>query len=98
MTGIILITTLAIVTEAMIEYGKGIGKAIQGKDVKAVITQLVAVVVSVLLCFAADADLFQVLGIAFSHSWIGILLTGILGSRGANYVSDFVSKLQKKTE
>lgn len=28
------------------------------------------------------------------HSGVGIVLTGIFGSRGANYVSDLVSKLR----
>ena len=93
MTGLTLIITLTIVTEALVEYGKSIGKAFNGKDVKAAVTQVIAVIVSVLLCFAADADLFQVVGITFAWPWVGIVLTGILGSRGANYVSDFVAKL-----
>ena len=95
MEGLTLILTLAIVTEALVEYGKSIGKAFAGKDIKAAVTQILAVVVSVLLCFAADADLFQVVGITFTWPWVGIVLTGILGSRGANYLSDFVAKLHK---
>ncbi len=96
MKGIVLILTLAVITEALIEYAKCIGKAFAGKDLKTALTQIAAIVVSVVLCFAAGADLFQAAGICFSYSWIGTLLTGIIGSRGANYVSDFVAKLQKK--
>lgn len=95
MNGIMLIIALAVITEALIEYGKSIGRAFIDKDIKTAVTQLVAIVVSVLLCFAADADLFQVVGIDFAWSWVGIVLTGILGSRGANYLSDFVTKLNK---
>lgn len=95
MEGLTLIIALAIVTEALVEYGKSIGKAIAGKDIKAAITQILAIVVSVLLCFAAGADLFQVVGITFAWPWVGVVLTGILGSRGANYLSDFLAKLHK---
>lgn len=95
MEGLTLIIALAIVTEALVEYGKSLGRAITNKDIKTAITQIVAVVVSVLLCFAAGADLFQVVGITFAWPWVGVVLTGILGSRGANYLSDFISKLHK---
>ena len=95
MEGIMLIIALAIVTEALVEYGKSIGKAIVGNDKKAAVTQIAAIIVSVLLCFSAGADLFQVVGIAFAWPGVGTVLTGILGSRGANYLSDFLSKLQK---
>lgn len=95
MEGLTLIIALAIVTEALVEYGKNIGKAIAGRDIKAAITQVLAIVTSVALCFAAGADLFQVVGITFAWPWIGVVLTGILGSRGANYLSDFLAKIHK---
>lgn len=95
MEGLTLIIALAIVTEALVEYGKIIGRAFIGNDIKTAVTQIVAIVVSVLLCFAAGADLFQVAGITFAWPWIGVVLTGILGSRGANYLSDFITKLHK---
>ncbi|MBO7342962.1 MAG: hypothetical protein J6U45_02835 [Alistipes sp.] len=95
MAGITLIVVLAIVTEALIEYGKSIGKAFAGGDKKTALTQLAAIAASVLLCFAAGADLFQVVGITFAWPWVGVMLTGILGSRGANYLSDLISKISK---
>ena len=95
MEGLTLIIALAIVTEALVEYGKSIGRAIVGRDTKAALTQVLAIVASVALCFAAGADLFQVVGITFTWPWIGMVLTGILGSRGANYLSDFISKIHK---
>lgn len=95
MEGITLIIVLAIVTEALVEYGKSIGKAFAGNDIKTAVTQVAAILASVLLCFAAGADLFQVVGITFAWPWVGIVLTGILGSRGANYLSDFISKFHK---
>ena len=43
------------------------------------------------------ADLFVALGLDFRYDWIGVLLTGIFASRGANYVSDFVGRLRTTT-
>lgn len=95
MEGLTLILALATLTEALVEYGKSIGKALAGNDKKAAITQVAAIVVSVLLCFAADADIFQVVGITFTWQWVGVVLTGVLGSRGANYLNDLLSKFKK---
>ena len=48
----------------------------------------------VLLCFGVGADFYAALGVNFNVAWIGIALTGVFASRGANYVSDLVKKLQ----
>lgn len=95
MEGLMLIIALAIVTEALVEYGKSIARAVLNKDRKAWATQVVAIAVSVMLCLATGADIFQVVGITFAWPWVGVVLTGILGSRGANYLNDFISKLHK---
>lgn len=94
MQGIVLIITMAVVVEALIEYAKSIGKAFSGGEWKTAVTQMVAIAVAVLLCVATGADLFAVVGIVFVWPWLGVLLTGIIISRGANYVSDFVKRLQ----
>lgn len=94
MQGIVLIITMAIIVEALIEYAKSIGKAIAGVNWKTASAQLAAIVVAICLCFASGADLFAAIGIEFVWSWVGVVLTGVIISRGANYVSDFISKLQ----
>ena len=94
MTGIVLIIVLAIVVEAFVEYGKSIGKALCSSEWKTAVTQLVAIVVAVLLCVATGADLFAAIGMMFAWPWLGVVLTGIIISRGANYASDFVKRLQ----
>ena len=98
MQGIILIVTMAIVVEALVEYGKSIGKAFVEGVVKTAVTQLVAIALGVVLCFACAGDLFAAVGVAFAWPWLGTVLTGVLISRGANYVSDLIGKLQKKGE
>lgn len=93
MQGIILIITMAIVVEALIEYGKSIGRAFSSGEWKVAVTYLAAVGLGVALCLATGADLFAVADVTFSHPLIGRVLTGILISRGANYVSDFIKRL-----
>ena len=41
-----------------------------------------------------SSSVFAAVGVSFCWSWLGRVLTGTLISRGANYVSDFVKKLQ----
>ena len=95
MTGILLVLTFAVLTEALVEYGKSIAAGFIGGEWKKATTQLAAVAVSVLLCFLGGADIFGVLGVELSVPWAGILLTGILASRGANYVNDLIGRIRK---
>lgn len=94
MRGILMVLALAVTVEAMVEYVKSIIKMVTERDGKTLITQLSALAVSILLCFAAGADLYTVLGLQFHLPGVGIILTGIFASRGANYVSDLIRRLQ----
>ena len=94
MEGIVLIIILAIIVEAFIEYAKSIGKAVADGGWKTAVTQAIAILLAVLLCFMTGGDLFVLVGIDFIWPWLGTLLTGIIISRGANYVSDFIKRLQ----
>lgn len=95
---ITLIIMLAITVEALVEYGKSIGKAFVAGKWKTAVTQLAAIAVAVLLCVATGADLFAVIGPVFAWPWLGVVLTGIIISRGANYVSDFVGRMTRNKE
>lgn len=89
-TTLVTIFILAIVVEALVEYGTLIfGKVINWK-------QIVAIAVSILLAIGAQVDLFAVVGVKFIIPYLGIVLTGIIFSRGANYTADFVKLLQNK--
>ncbi len=94
MQGVILIIAVAVIVEALIEYVKSVIKMFAEKNKKTAITQLVAIALAVLLCFATGADLFATLGVKFGLPWIGVALTGVFGSRGANYMSDLAKRLQ----
>lgn len=93
MQGIVLVIVLAIIVEALIEYAKSIYKACADGDKKAAVTQMAAIVIAIGLCVTTGGDLFAVVGIDFRWRWMGMLLTGIIISRGANYVSDFMNRL-----
>ena len=97
MKGILLIVVIAVIVEAVVEYAKSVYNLIAQRDFKTILLQAAAIAVAVLLCFSANADLFSALDIRFSHAGVGVLLTGIFASRGANYVSDLIGKLQSMT-
>ncbi len=90
------IIAVAILIEGLVEYGKTIGDMVENGEKKTAITQCITIIVGILLMFAFDKDLFAVIGMPVNH-YIGIVLTGIIASRGSNYVSDFIGKLGQKT-
>ena len=93
---IAVIITVAILIEGLVEYGKNIADMFYGGDKKTAITQMVTIVVGVTLAFAFNADVFIPLGLTVNH-YIGMVLTGIIMSRGSNYVSDLIGKIGQTT-
>lgn len=92
MTGIGLMICLAVIVEALIEYGKSIYGMFEAKDYKTGATQLVSIALGVGLAFAVGLRAFAALSIALPPA-LDTALTGIVLSRGSNYVSDLVGKL-----
>ena len=91
---ILLTLMMAVTVEGLVEYGKSFGKAVLDKAWKTTGTQAAAIALGVGLCFAVGADFYAALGVTFAAPWLGCLLTGVFASRGANYVSDLIKKLQ----
>ena len=54
------------------------------------------IIMSVLLCVLSGADMYAALGVPFSLPAVGMVLTGIFASRGANFVSDLIGRLRGK--
>lgn len=94
MTGIVIFLMLALIVEAFVEYAKSIGKGLAEGQWKTAVTQIVALAVAQVLCFATDLDIFKLVGLEFAWAWLGVVLTGIFISRGSNYAADFVKRLQ----
>ena len=94
MQTIVLILMLAVTVEALIQYVKSIIKMVEDKQYKTFGTQLAAILLAIFICFAAGVDLYALVGISFAIPWLGVLLTGVVISRGSNYTADFIKRLQ----
>lgn len=93
---IAVIIAVAVLIEGLVEYGKTIIDMATDGEKRKVLIQVITIVIGILLAFAFDADMFIPLGLAVNH-YIGMVLTGIVMSRGSNYVSDLISNLGHKT-
>lgn len=84
--GIIL---MAIVIEGVITYIKEIfvNKTVAWQ-------QILGIVLGIVVAIAYNADLFALFGLTSTIPFVGSILTGILLSRGSNYIFDLVKQLQ----
>ena len=85
---IALFITTAILIEAVWENLKMVWK--KGKFN---VNKIGALVVSILICVLVGIDLFSLLGLTMSVPYVGSVLTGILMSRGANFIHDLFNKI-----
>lgn len=100
MKTIALILMVAVLLEGLVEYGKTIMYMVEDEEYKTAITQGITIVLGVLLSFVFHLQLFNG---ALTETYAGLqinavidtILTGIIISRGSNYVSDFVTRLVK---
>ena len=58
------------------------------------ISMIGSLVISVLLCTLTNIDIFPIVGLTISIPIVGSVLTGIIVSRGANFVNDLFTKLK----
>lgn len=93
---IALIVAVAILIEGLVEYGKTIADMFDSGEKRIALIQVITIVIGIGLAFAFDADMFIPLGLTVNH-YIGMILTGIVMSRGSNYVSDLIGKLGQTT-
>ena len=85
---------VAVTAEALIEYAKTAAQTLADRDTRTAVIQAAACTASVFLCFASGADLYAALGVRFSPPAVGVFLTGVFTSRGANVASDLIARLQ----
>lgn len=88
---IVTIITIALLVEAIWETLKMVWQ-----DGKANVNTIGALVVGVVVSILAKIDIFAIQGISLSVPVIGYVLTGILLSRGANFIHDLFNKLGDK--
>lgn len=63
------------------------------KDNKIDVNSIVTAVLGIILAVASGLDAFALVGIDFKFAIIGQVLTGLVISKGSNYVYDFITKL-----
>ncbi|MBQ7800008.1 MAG: hypothetical protein IJ370_05905 [Oscillospiraceae bacterium] len=82
---------MAVIVEAVIDYVKGwvVQKKIQWQ-------QIAGVLFGVAVSFAYSLDIPALVGIESGIKYVGIVLTGVLISRGSNYVHDLYKTLISK--
>lgn len=97
MKSAIIIFAVVVVVEALVEYGTTIFELAEKKEYKKAAKQLCAIAVCIFFCFQCNADIFAYCGLTFAVPWLGVALTGIFGSRGSNYVSDLLKRVQSAT-
>lgn len=80
---------MAIVIEGVITYIKEI---FVNKNV--MWQQVLGIVLGIVVAIGYNADLFSLFGLTSTIPLLGCVLTGVLLSRGSNYIFDLVKQLQ----
>lgn len=88
---IVTIITIALLVEAIWETLK-----LVWQEGKININTIGALIVGIGVSILAKIDIFAMQGISLSIPLIGWILTGVLMSRGANFIHDLFNKLGDK--
>lgn len=80
---------MAIVIEGVITYIKEI---FVNKNV--MWQQVLGIILGIVVAIGYNADLFALFGLTSTIPLLGCVLTGVLLSRGSNYIFDLVKQLQ----
>lgn len=93
MSGITLIVSIAVLLEALVSYVKSLIKMFEEGEKKAAVIQSVTIVAGIGFAFLFNLNVFTALEIAVSAT-AGKVITGILISRGSNFVNEIYQKLR----
>lgn len=88
--GISLIIVGAITLEGIIETIKNI---FVEKEIK--IWKIISMVLGIGISLAFGLNIMSVLGFSTQTKFLGEVITGILISRGSNFINDFLQKIEK---
>ncbi len=80
---------IAILVEAVWENLKMVYK-----KKKINLNMLGSLILSIAICCLAGVDIFLMVGIQLKYQLAGFILTGIICSRGANFINDLSKKLK----
>ncbi len=85
------VLVMSVLIEAVITYIKTI---VVDKNIRWQV--VVSIILSVALCLAYGIDIPALVGIVSPISFVGNILTGILVSRGSNYIFDLLKTITSK--
>lgn len=89
MEGLLQLVILGILVEAVVDTFK-----LLWEDGGFVLGRGAALVVGLILAFTLNIDLLAKVGLNPRFDIVGIILTGIIISRGGNYVHDFLGRVK----
>lgn len=87
---ILQLIILALICEAVWETLKMVWQ-----EGKLNIDRIGALVFGLLIAFVTNADLLALINIPATAPYVGVALTGILISRGANFMHDLLKKIEQ---
>ena len=64
------------------------------KDRKVNLNTVGVLILSIIVCVLTKIDIFPIVGLSLSVPFVGSVLTGVIVSRGANFVNDLFEKLK----
>ena len=85
------LTVVAILVEAIWENLKMVWQ-----NGKFSIDRIGSLILGITVCLFAKIDIFAMLNIPLSIAYLGSIFTGIICSRGANFIHDLYNKIIKK--
>lgn len=88
MENLLIIVMIALIAESVWETLK-----MTWQEGKISIDRIGALVVALILCVGVRLDILALLGINVTIPFLGIILTGILISRGSNFIHDLLVKI-----
>ena len=80
----------AVIAEALIEYANMV---VTDNDHRLDWRVIMSAVIGIGVALAFGIDLFEVIGIAAKVPYVGMVLTGVVISRGSNYIHDILKKI-----
>lgn len=88
MENLLIIIMIALIAESVWETLK-----MTWQEGKVSIDRIGALVVALILCIGVRLDILALLGINVTIPFLGVILTGILISRGSNFIHDLLVKI-----
>lgn len=92
MDNILVLFIISLMTEAIWETLK-----MTWQNGKLNIDRLGAIATGLIISFTTNTDILELIGVNITIPFVGIILTGILISRGANFVHDLYKKFSNPT-